>query len=545
MKKVIVFIFLLALILRVYKLSSTPLGFHSDEARVGWNALSILKTGMDDRGNKFAMYYDTFGDYRPTAIFYITIPSLLLFGQNEFAVRLPPAVLGAATVFPLFLMVRQILNSRLKDKKAEDSENIGLVAALLLAISPWHISVSRATSEVAISAFFATFGMYFLVKAINSENLKKNLLKSFVLFFVSYLFYHSIRILTPLFVFAVIAYFWKVVNQNSKNVLVIFLIVMSLLTVLFAVNPKARGRFSQVSIFTDLDVQHELHRMPFEEGPNKVFIARMFHNKVSVYLRRFITEYANYFSANFLIGKEAKPDRYTTTGIGVLTYVELTLFIIGLAAIAQKKFSLLPLLFLLAAPVAAGLTTEDSPNLHRAFYMVFPIVMVEAFGLMHLPNKVRKIAFILLLLNFVFFLHMYFIHAQYKVQRGRNFGAKELALYLKENSNKYDKIILTNIPDNPYPWIAFYGKLNPKEFNKEAVKRKDGIWQYKNYYFTGLRCPSKDAFAKIEGKILAVDADACATESKLNERSDVKIINEIRGTDEAAGEIYTFWSNSF
>ncbi|WP_373480882.1 hypothetical protein, partial [Geminocystis sp.] len=69
----------------------------------------------------------------------------------------------------------------------------------------------------------------------------------------------------------------------------------------------------QVSIFNDLGIRDELDRLPFEEGPDKVFIARLFHNKVVLYSTRFINEYVNYLSPKFFLSfGEAKPARYAT-----------------------------------------------------------------------------------------------------------------------------------------------------------------------------------------------------------------------------------------
>src|SRR4030043_2215732 len=138
-KKLLFLIFLLALLLRVYKLGVFPIGFHIDEAKVGWNAFSILKTGKDDLGNRFSLYYNTFGDYRPTGIFYLTIPSIAVFGRNEFAVRFPSAFFGALTILPLYLFVTEISKSK-KDKGKLSL--FGLTASFLLAVSPWHIETS-------------------------------------------------------------------------------------------------------------------------------------------------------------------------------------------------------------------------------------------------------------------------------------------------------------------------------------------------------------------------------------------------------------------
>ena len=286
--------------------------------------------------------------------------------------------------------------------------------------------------------------------------------------------------------------------------------------------------------------------MPFEEGPNKVFIARLFHNKLFTYSRKFIDEYTKYFSSEFFITNVAKPGRYSTVNTGLLTYLEFFIFIAGVIAIIKKTNLSLPIFLLFVSPFAAALTTEDSPNLHRSLLMIFFIVIIESFGYVYLTqNKLtRKIIFSLLIINFVYYLHMYYTHAKYYLAEGRNEGAKELALFINESKNNYDKILLTNIPDDLYPWLGFFGDYDPTSFNQSAIKRKDGVWEYNQIVFTSQRCPSRDAFEKPLGnfRLLVVDASGCATESNLKNRSDVKIIKEVKLPNEAIN--YTLWSYS-
>jgi len=537
-KKYLILIFFLALFVRVWKLGTFPFGFHADEVRVGWNAYSILKTGMDDRGNILSLYYNTFGDFRPTGIFYLTIPSIVLFGASEFAVRFPSALLGALTIIPLYFLSRELTKNK----------NVSFLASFLLALSPWHISVSRATSEVAISMFITLCGLYLFVKALEGKD-KKEFIKATLVLSLSYFFYHSVRVLTPLFVFAIAGYKFKNLKVNIRKLAIFSFAFLSVLTLLLASNKEARGRFNQVSIFSDLDVQYELTRMPFEEGPNRVFIARMFHNKVLVYSRRFVNEYTKYFSSNFFLdSKVGSPARYQTIGIGVITYMELLFLVGGLIYLARKKkINYLPLILLLLAPFPAALTTEDSPNLHRALFMIPFISIIGAYGITWFASlykkyskKIMYVGIGLLLINFIFFLHMYFVHAKVHMPLYRNVGAKELAIKLGTIQDNYDKIIVTNIPDDPYPWIAYFTKKDPKTFNIDAIERKEGVWTHENYLFTGQRCPSRDAFKVPEvDRLLVVDAEGCATESNLVNRADVKIIDRILRPDES--EVYILW----
>lgn len=535
-------VLVLALVLRLYKLSEFPAGFHADEARVGWNALSILKTGKDDWGNSFPLHYNTFGDFRPTGYFYLTVPALAIFGSNEFAVRFPAALFGALTIAVLYYLVLSVTVNR----------QIALLSALILALSPWHISLSRATSEGIVAVFLVLTGLWILVHSLKTGRTQfLPFLLSLLFLLSSYLFYHSARVLVPLFVATAVGHIWW--QERSKlphhkfGLALAVTAALFVATFLFALVPEARGRFTQISIFHDLDIKYELEKMPFDEGPGKVFIARMFHNKPSVWTRRFINEYTQYISAKFfLVPKEAKPMRYSTVGMGVLTYVEFWLFILGLIALAKKpKGLLLFLLLLLLAPLPAALTTEDAPNMHRSLFMVPFVATLSGYGLWYIQHLkphgtlLRNILALTLTLNLVFFLHMYFVHNRVNNPFYRNVGAKELAQTLVKIKNEYNKVLVTNIPDSPYPWIAFFTSQDPQKFNQHAKLRDKGEWTFENFVFMGVRCPSRDAFQN-EGKILAIDAEAC--EAGASYGSSVIIHEQIKRPDGTV--VYTLWSRN-
>ena len=102
--KKLLLIFFLALFLRLIFLGSVPAGFHNDEVDVGYVGKFIVLNGKDPAGNILPLAFNKFGDFRPTGLFYLAGISQLIFGSNEFAVRLPTALFGALTVFPLFFL---------------------------------------------------------------------------------------------------------------------------------------------------------------------------------------------------------------------------------------------------------------------------------------------------------------------------------------------------------------------------------------------------------------------------------------------------------
>ena len=73
----------LGFILRIYQVNQIPPSLSWDEVSIGYNAYSILKTGMDEHGR--FLPYDTFvgyGDYKPPLPVYLTVPFVAAFGLN-------------------------------------------------------------------------------------------------------------------------------------------------------------------------------------------------------------------------------------------------------------------------------------------------------------------------------------------------------------------------------------------------------------------------------------------------------------------------------
>ena len=105
----LVAVILLAGFLRFYQISSNPPGLYWDEVANGYDAYSILKTAHDHHGRFLPLFFESFGDWKLPGYIYLSIPSILTFGLNEFAVRFPSALFGTLTVPILFLLVSQTL----------------------------------------------------------------------------------------------------------------------------------------------------------------------------------------------------------------------------------------------------------------------------------------------------------------------------------------------------------------------------------------------------------------------------------------------------
>ncbi|HEY8686586.1 MAG TPA: glycosyltransferase family 39 protein, partial [Chloroflexota bacterium] len=77
------------------------------------------------------------------------------FGQSEFWVRLPSALLGAATCPVLFLLGRTVYGAA-----------TGVCAAVLLAVAPYHVWYAQDARPYAPLALYAVLSLYFFVRLL-------------------------------------------------------------------------------------------------------------------------------------------------------------------------------------------------------------------------------------------------------------------------------------------------------------------------------------------------------------------------------------------
>jgi len=199
-------IFGVALVLRLYNLGNHPPGLTWDEAGLGYNAYSILKTGRDEFGVRLPLIFKSFGDYKPGVYIYLTVPSVAVFGLTEFAVRLPSALFGALAVIGIYFLVNEIFASK----------KLGLIAAVVLTFMPWHLHFSRGGWEVNTFVTMMIFGSYFLLHSLNKP--KFSPLWSLVVFTLAIFTYQAAKLLVPLAALAILVLYADKTRTKIKEV---------------------------------------------------------------------------------------------------------------------------------------------------------------------------------------------------------------------------------------------------------------------------------------------------------------------------------------
>ena len=164
-KVVFTSILVVAALLRLWGLNSVPVSLFSDELDIGYQAYSIIETGKDYSGNSWPMHFQSYADNRTPLYIYSAVPTVAIFGITPLGVRLPAAIFGILGVWVFFLLTRELAGfSRMKEGIYADK--MALLAAGLMAASPWHIQYSRAAFEVTQLLFFLLLG-YILVRFLN------------------------------------------------------------------------------------------------------------------------------------------------------------------------------------------------------------------------------------------------------------------------------------------------------------------------------------------------------------------------------------------
>jgi 4-amino-4-deoxy-L-arabinose transferase-like glycosyltransferase len=206
MKKfVLPIIVILGFLIRVIWLDKYPIGFTQDEAGLGYDAYSILHTGKDQWGKFLPLTLRSFGDFKLPVYTYLTIPSIAIFGLNEFSVRLPSALCGTLAIFFTYLMVAEVTKRK----------SLALWSSILLAFSPWHILLSRGAFEANLTSFFLTLAVWLFYRGLEKQ---KILIPSAVFFGINMFTYHSARVFTPLLLLFLIFVNYKSLLGIDKKI---------------------------------------------------------------------------------------------------------------------------------------------------------------------------------------------------------------------------------------------------------------------------------------------------------------------------------------
>lgn len=472
-------IIFLATFLRLWRLDEVPVSLFGDELDVGYQAYSILKTGKDYSGNFMPLHFQSLAEWRTPLYLYSSVPTVAIFGITPWGVRLPAAIFGILGVWLIYLLVREFMRETTQKVARNYAESVALLAALLIAISPWHIQYSRAGFEVTEMLALFLAGVWLFLKGLRNG---KWLPVSIVCFSLTPWVYSTAKLFTPLALLLLVLLFRKEILKAGRK-----WILWSVAALLIVGGPIAFStifgggtvRFSYISIFTDPTIVPQIGWDRLRDarvgdptvkfGVQPTLVDRLFHNKLLSLGDVFVRNYLQSFSTQFLFIQGDLNLRHSPNEMGQLYRIELIFLFIGVAffltSAVNFKFKALIIFWLLAAPIPAVLTRDGGMHATRLFFILPPLVFLIAFGVYNLwqiaPKKYlwRKVLLLGItlpyILSFVLYQHSFWVHYPWESERWWHAGFKEAVQTAKSLEANYNKIIFSTAGEPP--WIFFAG----------------------------------------------------------------------------------------
>lgn len=538
-------IFILGLILRFIFLGEIPVSLHRDEAYLAYNAYSILLTGRDMNGTFLPLHLESFY-FSPSGYSFASIPFIFIFGLNQFSARFASAIFGALTI-PVFYYLCFALFDKFKNKGT-----IALISSFFLAVSPWHINLSRTATENVIVLFFVVLGalVYFIW-----VDKKKNylLVLSYLLLGITTFIYQAPRGFTPLFVPLLGAYVFlkdkQLILKNLLKQFLLFLFIIVLPIIIIFSQKDLTVRISDLSVFnhpeTALVLQEQVSNDTVAGLP--YIVNRFFHNKATGYFFTISENFFKHLSFDFLFLDYGFPDRYRIPVSGLLYIFQLPLILLGVFSLLKKdkKIAFFLTGWIAVSFLGASLTFDDVPNLQRTLFSVIPLVIFSGLGFVAICElvknpKIRNIAlfivWVIIIYSILYYLVQYYVQGRVYRPWYRQDGYEELVSKVNTLLPNYSHAVITDRETAPSIFFLFYGNYDPNIFQDETRNeniRLSNEVKFSNYVFSKEECPIryelKDDGSKIligEKNILYVISGLCKEIPK-----EATVIATIKRTD--------------
>lgn len=472
-------ILLLAIVLRFFWSGVVPPSLNWDEASLGYNAYSIFKTGKDEWGKSFPLTFEAFGDFKLPGYIYSSIPFIYFFGLSDFGVRFLSQLFGVFSVLFLYLIIKELTKEKTH----------ALIGAFLLAVSPWHVFLSRIALEANYAFGLFLIGFYFFLLGLRKNSF---LILSSVFFGLTIFTYNSARVFMPLFIVALVLIYRKELISLKKN-----LLIPSLILLLFILSAGA------LAIFQDSSSRYFWLTLLDQGAINSINEARansslpgvlplLINNKVVYFLQSFLLNYFNHFNPDFLFIRGGTNYQFSVPNFGLLYIIELPLTLLGLwQVLKKKKIGLVLLAWLLISPIPSAIT-RDSPHPLRAIFMLGSLQAITAFGIYYLWRNLAQAKLyrysvgLILAAGFLYgsvtFFSNYFISYPKHYSKAWQDGYKEV--YSLNEFNTYlasgKKIFITKKYGEPHIFYLFYKTYDPENYqnNPNLIRYAKSNWRW-------------------------------------------------------------------
>jgi 4-amino-4-deoxy-L-arabinose transferase-like glycosyltransferase len=489
-KLFLIILFVFSLGLRIWGLSSRPFGFTWDEAALGYNAYSLLKTGRDEHSQIAPVIFKSFGDYKPGLYVYLAVPPTAVLGLQEFSTRLPSAVLGSLLVLLIYVLCRLLFPVH---------KQIAWSAVIVSSLNPWLIHFSRGAWEANISLFLTLLGVVLFLWYDKSKS-RWAIFASAFGFGLTFLAYQGAKMFTPLIILSLLVIYFRRLSLRSL-VLPALLGLSLLLPVLFGVSSQS-GRLKVFSVFSYVREQKYVSDLLAQDNQSsKNWLYYLFHSETLDQLRGVSQRYLNHLSPRFLfVAGDWTNLRHAEYKHGYFYLVDIFALAAGVYYLSRSRFkksAWLIISWLLLAPLPAALS-RDLVSGVRSLPLVIPVIILVSIGISEIiSHKVFRWFYVLLGIFFVaYFFEFYIFHAKFYASDQWVTPYKQAIEVIKEQQQNYSHVYFTDQLGQPYIFFLYYLRYDPSLFQKEMVFQDNAsgdvgqVLKFGNYNFQPIFWPS-------------------------------------------------------
>ncbi len=458
-KNLVIILLLIGISARVLLFGSIPPGLNQDEASTGYDSYAILNYGMDRNGFHNPVHITSWGSGQSALYVYFAMPFIALFGLNVMAIRAVNLVFGIISLLIFYFLAKRVSN-----------RSVALLSLFLLAISPWHIMMSRWAVDANLFPSVFLIAVFLLILSFDD---KRFLPASLFVFALSLYAYPTSFFIVPIFllmVFLYLLYHKKIdIKSDFKN--------LGMSVLLFAITALPVFLFVIINYFKMDSVHTALLSIPRLTGPPRFSVASsLFNSDFSGSFYQHIIEVIK-----IIINQDDGLIWNSIPEYGYMFLFSLPFLVIGFVKLLSenlfskaKRFekSFVFLAWLAVSFLLGGLL--NPPNINRINILFIPLIFLIAVGIYYVLQNIRHFTvpiIILYLVSFSMFSFNYFSTYPEKTEQifFESFG--EAINYASNyTSGRPDaSVYVTNQVNMPYIYVLFYQRTNPEIF-KSSVK---------------------------------------------------------------------------
>ncbi len=359
-------ILLFICVIRLYGLNISPPGYYKDEAAMAVNGYCILKTGRDEFGIKWPVFFKSFDDWKSPIYIYSQLPWLAIFGEDILATKFTSAIWGLASILLFMYFIQVKFNNKF----------LSLTGGILLGLLPWHYHFSRVGFELITLPFFVILFLLALTKFQYTQKYRWFFIATIAVGLIFYTYAAGKFYSLLFFAFQNLIYFKKIKIYQLFLSLVVFITLMLPAYFWWQKYPEAfEDRLKVISIN--------------QEDKN-------FKEILPVYIKGYLSHFTKSFW--FLTGDYNL--RHTTGYHYPLLWSTAPLFIFGFFLVAlgikDHLHRLMVLIFLTFPAISAY--TQGAPHVQRTIQVIpvtvyFMIITIRwLIGIKYRPRTLLVVA---------------------------------------------------------------------------------------------------------------------------------------------------------